>query len=80
MVQGVFFRDHTQEKANELQLKGWVKNMSDGTVEVVLQGEESQIQLMIDWCHQGSPGSEVSDVKVEWISTNPDLSDFQVHY
>lgn len=65
-VQGVFFRAWTKRKAQTLDLKGWVKNLADGRVEAVFEGEKEKIDKMINWCWQGSPGSKVEQVdKVE---------------
>jgi acylphosphatase len=78
-VQGVFFRDHTQEKANELKLAGWVKNMPDGTVEALVEGEEAAVKHMIAWCNQGSPGSKVEKVEVEWVEPS-NCESFEVKF
>lgn len=64
-VQGVFFRDSTKKKANELGVEGWVRNEPDGSVTAVAQGEEEAVQQLIKWCHQGPPEAEVSKVEVE---------------
>ena len=63
-VQGVFFRAHTKEKAEELNLAGWVKNLPDGRVEAVFEGEQDQINKMLVWCYQGSPTSQVDQVDI----------------
>lgn len=67
-VQGVFYRARTKEKAKELGLRGWVKNLTDGTVEAVFEGPKEKVKEMIKWCWLGSPGSEVE--KVEEVSPN----------
>lgn len=64
-VQGVFFRKYTRQKARELQLKGYVKNMPDGSVKVLAEGEPDVLAKLESWLHQGSPSSRVSSVKVE---------------
>ncbi len=66
-VQGVFFRDHTQEKAKELGVVGWVRNMPDGTVEALIEGSADAIEQMIAWCHQGPSSAQVEKVEVEWM-------------
>lgn len=66
-VQGVFFRDHTEQKANELGVSGWVCNAPDGTVEAIIEGDQAMLDEMIKWCHEGSPSSQVEKVEVEWI-------------
>jgi acylphosphatase len=61
-VQGVFFRKYSQEKAQELKITGWVKNLQSGNVEMCIQGKHDHCQEMIKWCHKGSPFSHVSSV------------------
>ncbi len=63
-VQGVFFRKYTQEQAQKLKIKGWVKNLADGRVEAVFEGERQRVEAMLNWCYQGSPLSQVKEVKV----------------
>lgn len=61
-VQGVFYRDSTQQQASTLGITGWVKNNTDGTVELQACGENSKIQLLIDWLHKGSKRADVTKV------------------
>ncbi|GGF22952.1 acylphosphatase [Echinicola rosea] len=61
-VQGVFFRKSTQEKAQEIGIKGWVKNESDGSVLTVIQGSEGQVKLMEKWLEKGPPRAEVKEI------------------
>ena len=61
-VQGVFFRKYAQENAQKLDIKGWVKNLKSGNVELCIQGTHDSCQEMIKWCHKGSPFSHVSSV------------------
>ena len=61
-VQGVGFRYHTQMKALELGVKGWVKNRSDGKVEVIAEGEASILRAFTDWCYEGPRYSEVTKI------------------
>ena len=65
-VQGVFFRKYTQKTAISLQLTGWVRNRLDGSVELQALGSEEGLRQLIQWCHKGSPMSNVQDVIVEW--------------
>jgi len=69
-VQGVFFRAYTKKKADELGLKGWVKNLPGGQVEAVFYGPQALIEEMIKWCWQGSPGSQVNLVKIVKIKNS----------
>ena len=63
-VQGVFFRASTKDKANELGINGWVKNMPDGNVEVLAAGSKGQLENFIRWCRKGPKQAIVSDVIV----------------
>jgi acylphosphatase len=64
-VQGVFFRDYTSRKANELGIKGFVKNRIDGSVYIEAEGDKKILEGFISWCHQGSPRSHVEQVESE---------------
>lgn len=63
-VQGVFFRDSTREKAREVGVNGWVRNMRDGRVEAVFEGDESKVDEMIQWCHEGPGSARVDQVEL----------------
>jgi acylphosphatase len=63
-VQGVFFRAYTRDAALREGLTGWVRNLADGRVEAVFEGDADRVDRMIAWCHQGSPGSRVDHVEV----------------
>ncbi|WP_126970867.1 acylphosphatase [Gynurincola endophyticus] len=67
LVQGVMYRKHTTEKALSLDLKGWVKNLSDGTVILHATGTEDQLNLLIEWCKEGSPKAVVDNLVVKEI-------------
>lgn len=79
-VQGVFFRVHASDMAEELGLTGWVRNISDGRVEAVFEGGEGAIDAMISWCHRGSPNSRVEGVEVEQEEYRGEFSGFGVRY
>ena len=63
-VQGVFFRDTTRLKANQLKLVGWVRNLSDGRVEVRVEGDDPVVQLLIKWLKAGPKYAKVSTIEV----------------
>ncbi|MCK4792240.1 MAG: acylphosphatase [Desulfobacteraceae bacterium] len=65
-VQGVCFRMDTRLAAAERNIKGWVRNMRDGRVEAVLEGEENDVKSMLKWCEAGPPLARVNKVAVEW--------------
>ncbi len=62
-VQGVGFRANTKKTAALLGLTGWVKNMPNGEVEAVFEGDEPSVKAMLDWCHQGPSLARVSHVE-----------------
>lgn len=66
-VQGVFFRASAKDKADELNLTGWVRNKNDGTVEAYAEGADDALQQFINWCHQGPSEAEVNDVNVNEV-------------
>ncbi len=63
-VQGVWFRKYTMDKAQELGVKGFVKNLPDDSVYIVATGDSEQLKELENWCWQGSPKSKVSRVDV----------------
>jgi acylphosphatase len=64
-VQGVWYRDTTRKKATQLGLKGWVKNLADGRVEVFACGMPDTIEAFKNWLWKGSPLSQVGQVDVQ---------------
>lgn len=79
-VQGVFFRDSTRTKAQQLGLHGWVKNTADGAVEAEFQGTHENIAEMKEWLHEGPPHSIVTKVSCREIDTQHTYSDFQIRW
>jgi acylphosphatase len=77
-VQGVFFRDSTREKAEELGLAGWVKNLPDGQVEAVFEGPSQEVREMVRWCEEGPQHASVENVDTDFESTGGDLEGFEV--
>ncbi|MEE6208820.1 acylphosphatase [Salarchaeum sp. III] len=65
-VQGVYYRASTRDAARERDVDGWVKNLADGRVEAVFEGEADAVEAMVEWCHTGSTAAEVKDVSVEY--------------
>ncbi len=76
-VQGVFFREHTRRRAVKLSLAGHAINLSDGRVEVLVQGDGQAIDAMQDWLWQGSPLSRVTDVSIESVDSGNEISGFR---
>ncbi len=79
MVQGVFFRANTKDRAESLGLSGWVRNTPDGKVEAVFEGEREKIETVLDFCKTGPSGAVVKDVSVEWEEPQGE-SGFEVRY
>ena len=77
-VQGVFFRASTVEEAAQLRLKGWVKNSPDGSVEVLAEGRQGNIDAFVQWCHQGPPGAHVRGVTVRREDYRGEFQDFRI--
>ena len=80
VVQGVYFRYHTQELAERLGVHGWVRNTSDGRVEAVFEGEEEQVERMLNFCHRGPPSARVTNVEVRREPYRGEFSSFRVRY
>jgi acylphosphatase len=78
-VQGVFFRDFTRRKAISLGLSGRVRNMRDGSVEVIAEGERSALESLVEQLKTGPPAAEVAGVSVEWHEYRGGLAGFTVH-
>jgi len=77
-VQGVFFRDHTRRWAISLGLTGWVKNLWDGRVEVLTEGEKENIESLISRLKQGPPMAQVENADVTWEEYKDEFEDFQI--
>jgi len=63
-VQGVFFRDTCERVASGLGVRGWVRNRSDGTVEVAAEGSRDAVDALLDWCRQGPSRADVIGIEV----------------
>ena len=79
-VQGVFFRSETRYEAKKRGVKGWVRNLPDGKVEAVFEGEEEAVRELIEYCKSGPPGARVRDVDVVWENYTREFKDFEIRY
>jgi len=77
-VQGVFFRASAQAEAHRREIKGWVRNCPDGSVELVAEGKRKDIDDLIAWCRHGPRGAEVANVQVEWQEYSGGFSAFRI--
>ena len=71
-VQGVFFRAEARDRARSLGLAGWVRNVHDGTVEAVFEGEDERVESLVEWCSRGPAGARVEQVDVDWSEPEGD--------
>ena len=79
-VQGVFFRISTQDKANELNLTGWVKNIFNNAVEIIAEGDREELSKFTGWLQMGPPNATIDKISIEW-SDQPEkqFSFFEIH-
>ena len=80
LVQGVFFRSNTKREAMNLNLKGYVKNLPDGTAEVIAEGSEANIKHLIEFCKKSPEASQVSKVDVKFMEPKNEFQSFEVKY
>ncbi len=80
MVQGVWYRSSTAERAIMLGLRGWVKNLRNGDVEAVAEGGKDKVEKLIEWCRMGPPDARVSAVNVEWGKPTGEFDAFEITY
>jgi acylphosphatase len=79
-VQGVFFRAEAASKARQLKLAGWIRNLPDGRVEAIFEGEETDVKKIIDFCRRGPPNAYVVDVDVRKQEWKGEFEDFSIRY
>lgn len=79
IVQGVFFRANTKRKAREMGINGYVRNMQDGSVEAVFEGDEKKVKEIIDWCSIKIHMARVTNVDVKYENIE-EFSDFEIRY
>lgn len=77
-VQGVGYRASTRRLAYQLGLKGWVRNLRDGKVEILVEGSEEMIEILIQWCYRGPTSANVRKVNLEKTEATGEFHDFTV--
>ncbi|MDX1534010.1 MAG: acylphosphatase [Thermoplasmata archaeon] len=77
-VQGVYFRDNTHRQAEASGVRGWVRNLRDGSVEAVMEGPRERVEALIEWCRTSQPYARVTEVKVSWEAVEGGLDGFVV--
>ena len=79
-VQGVCFRMETRQAAEERGVEGWVRNLPNGKVEAVFEGEDTKVQSMLQWCETGPPLARVNRVEVENETPTDEFEGFRIAY
>ena len=79
-VQGVCYRWFTRDTAVELGLTGWVRNLPDGTVETVAEGEKEKLEQLLGWCRRGPDLARVTDIQAEWEEATGEFQDFSIRH
>ncbi len=79
-VQGVLFRANTRYEANRRNVTGWVRNLPDGRVEAVFEGEKENVDKLIEFCRRGPPGAIVTKVEVQWENYTGEFQGFNIRH
>ena len=79
-VQGINFRYYAMEEAQKLDIAGWVRNDSQGTVSILAEGEEENLKKLIDWAYKGPTLARVDKVDVSWKNYKGEFDRFEVRY
>ena len=79
-VQGVFFRQALKVMAKKNNVNGWVRNLNDGRVEAVLEGEDLDVSTLVEWAHAGSANARVEDIEIKNEEYKEEFSKFEVLY
>jgi len=78
IVQGVWYRKHTQEEARRLGLSGWVRNLPDGRVELQAEGAPQDVERLLHWARKGPPGARVDALDVEEQVARGEIEPFEI--
>jgi acylphosphatase len=77
-VQGVFFRRAAAEQARNLGINGWARNLGDGSVEIIAEGDPSSLEALLTWTHRGPPHARVDAVEAQWGTSQNQFRQFHV--
>jgi acylphosphatase len=80
LVQGVYFRYNTMIEAERLGLKGWVRNLTDGRVEIVCEGSDESVDKLAVWCKTGPRGALVEGLDIQQETIKNEFKKFQIIY
>ncbi len=76
IVQGVFFRQKTKRQAQNLGVMGWVRNLDDGRVEAVFEGEKNAVEALVEYCRHGPSSARVDRIEVDYEKFTGEFNDF----
>jgi len=79
-VQGVFFRQALKVMAKKNKVNGWVRNLNDGRVEAILEGEDIAVSTLVEWAHAGSANARVEDIEIKNEKYKEEFTKFEVLY
>lgn len=79
-VQGVFFRVSAKDLADKIGLTGWVKNESNGTVSIQVEGSVKNLEKLLMWCREGSSGAKIENVEHRWDDKLKGYQKFEIKY
>ncbi|MDR0470453.1 MAG: acylphosphatase [Nitrososphaerota archaeon] len=77
-VQGVYFRQNTKNQALHQKVTGWVRNLDDGRVEAVFEGEDTPVRAVVDFCSVGPQGASVTAVDTIWEPYQAEFQSFEI--
>jgi acylphosphatase len=77
-VQGVFFRASAARIARTAGLKGFARNLADGSVEIVAEGPRPSLENLLRWSRRGPPGARVDEIVSEWANATGEFADFEI--
>ena len=80
IVQGVFFRSNMRDLAVSLGVKGWVRNLPDGSVEAVAEGPEEAVEELVRWARKGPPSAVVDRIEVRYSKCERKYRGFRIKY
>ncbi len=79
-VQGVCFRSKTKHESEKNRVTGWIRNLRDGGVEAIFEGEKEDVNEMIRFCEKGPPGAQVTSIQKTWEEYTGEFENFKVAY
>jgi len=80
VVQGVNFRYYTRREAARANVSGWVRNLPDGSVAAILEGEEEDVEALIRWCRQGPDSAQVTELIAQPEEYRGEFQSFSIRF